>query len=85
MNKILTKIKHIFEIQQIRFLIVEGLNTLVGYGTYALLILKGINYLLANTIGTIIGVIHSYIWNKKFTFKSNNSIKKKYPNSYLSI
>jgi putative flippase GtrA len=30
------------------------------------------NYLLANTISYIIGVIHSYIWNKKFTFKSKD-------------
>lgn len=68
----INKIKKIFEYQQIRFLFVGGLNTLVGYGSYALLLFLGLNYFLANTISYIIGIIHSYIWNKKFTFKSNN-------------
>ena len=68
MSKILEKIKNLFKIEQIRFLFVGGLNTIVGYGTYALLIMMNLNYLLANTISTIVGVIHSYIWNRNFTF-----------------
>ena len=43
-------IKKIFERQEIRFLFVGGLNTLVGYGIYAILLFLNINYLLANTI-----------------------------------
>ncbi|MBP3461171.1 MAG: GtrA family protein [Bacilli bacterium] len=68
----INKIKELFKYQQIRFLFVGGLNTIVGYGSFALLLLTGMNYLLANTISYIIGVIHSYIWNRKFTFKSKN-------------
>ena len=79
MNRIIDKIKELFNIQQIRFLFVGGLNTIVGYGTYALLLMMDFNYLLANTIGTIVGIIHSYIWNRKFTFKSNSNIKKEIP------
>lgn len=69
-------IKKIFSYQPIRFLFVGGLNTLVGYGVYALLVYLGVNYLIANTISTIIGVAHSYLWNRFFTFKSKNKALK---------
>lgn len=63
-------IKKMFAHKGIRFLFVGGLNTIVGYGSYALLLLIGFNYLLSNTLSYIIGVIHSYLWNKNFTFKT---------------
>ncbi len=63
-------LKKLLEHQEIRFLLVGCLNTIVGYGIYALLIYFHMNYLIANTISTIIGVIHSYLWNRFFTFKS---------------
>lgn len=69
-------INKIFSYQPIRFLFVGGLNTIVGYGVYALLLYLGINYLIANTISTIIGIIHSYLWNRFFTFKSKNKALK---------
>ena len=69
-------IKKLFSYQPIRFLFVGGLNTLVGYGIYALLVYIGVNYLLANTISTIIGIAHSYLWNRFFTFKSKNKAIK---------
>lgn len=66
------RVKKLFEYQEIRFLFVGVLNTIVGYGSFLLLLLVGTNYLVANTISYAIGVIHSYIWNRKFTFKSKN-------------
>ena len=66
----ISKIKKLFEYQIIRFLFVGGLNTMVGYGIYALLIYLGVNLYIANTISTIIGIFHSYLWNRYFTFKS---------------
>ena len=69
------RIKRLLNRQEIRFIFVGGLNTLIGYGLYALFVYIGINYLVSNTIATIIGVIHSFIWNKYFTFKSNKKIK----------
>jgi len=56
--------------REFRFLIVGAINTLVGYGVYALLLSFNVNYLISVTISTIIGVINSYIWNRYFTFKS---------------
>ena len=66
----------IFKIQEIRFLFVGGLNTIVGYGIYAILIFLNIHYLLSNTISTILGVLHSYLWNRFFTFKSKEKAGK---------
>ncbi len=76
MKKMYSMIKKLFKKQQIRFLFVGGLNTIVGYGSYTILLLLGINYLIANTVSTIVGVIHSYMWNRKFTFESNKKIGK---------
>lgn len=73
MKKIINKI---FSYQGLRFLFVGGLNTIVGYGIYALLVYMGVNYLIANTLSTIIGIIHSYFWNRYFTFKSKQKALK---------
>ena len=62
--------------KEIRFLIVGGLNTVVGYGLYALFLSIGINYLLANTLSTILGVIHSYLWNRFYTFRSHEKASR---------
>lgn len=66
----MNKIQSIINRQEFRFLIVGGINTVVGYGAYALLLSFGTQYLLANTLATIIGVANSYLWNRFFTFKS---------------
>jgi len=60
----------LLEHREFRFLIVGGINTVVGYGSYALFLSINTPYLIANTISTIIAVINSYLWNRFFTFKS---------------
>ena len=67
MLKIFNKITSITEV---RFLFVGILNTAVGYGLYALFIFWGIQYFISNTLSFILGTIHSYLWNKFYTFKS---------------
>lgn len=47
------------------------LNTIVGYGTYFILIKFNMYYILSSIISQIIGMTHSYVWNKYFTFRSN--------------
>ncbi len=64
------KINKLFSKKIVRFLFVGGINTLVGYGCFALLIFIGLNHNLAYIIATVIGVVNSYLWNKIFTFKS---------------
>jgi putative flippase GtrA len=45
------------------------LNTVVGYGVFFLLV-NYLFYLLALLIAHITGVIHSFLWNKYWVFKS---------------
>ena len=56
--------------QEIRFVFVGVINTIVGYGSYALFVYLGVYYLLANVLSYIVGTTNSYLWNKFFTFKS---------------
>ena len=56
--------------KRVRFLFVGGLNTAVGYGTYALFIWLGFHYFIATTLSTILGMTNSFFWNKYFTFRS---------------
>ncbi|MNO35597.1 GtrA-like protein [compost metagenome] len=60
--------------QPIKFLIVGILNTIVGYSVYALYIFFiDKNYVHALLISHIIGVVHSYIWNRRWTFRQSHS------------
>jgi len=65
-----------FEKQIARFIFVGILNTIVGYGSYYILLDLGVYYILAAFIGHVIGVTHSFIWNKKWTFKSKGNTQK---------
>jgi len=65
-------IKKLFKDQRIRFLFVGGLNTIFGYGIYALLVYIGLNIYIANVISTVLGIFHSYLWNRFYTFRSKD-------------
>lgn len=80
--KIKELIIKLYNDKRIRFLFVGCLNTLVGTGTTLLIYLAmgyglfeqtnitAIENFLATVIGYAVGTVHSYIWNKLFTFKS---------------
>ena len=53
----------------LKFVFVGGLNTAIGYGVFATLVLLGVHYVVSSVIGHIVGVINSYFWNKYFTFR----------------
>lgn len=55
--------------QIIKFCLVGILNTIVGYGAFFILV-NYLYYLLALLIAHIIGVIHSFLWNKFWIFKT---------------
>lgn len=76
MKKIINYIKILFEKKFFRFLFVGGINTLVGYGTFALFLYLNFHYSLAYILSFVIGVANSYIWNKNFTFKSKEKSYK---------
>ena len=61
--------------ETIKFVLVGILNTIVGYGSYFIGITLGLHYTISLLISTIIGIIHSFFWNKYWTFKSKGNIK----------
>ncbi|HEY3274523.1 MAG TPA: GtrA family protein [Methanocella sp.] len=52
-----------------KFVFVGVLNTIVGYGAFFILSYS-LNYLVALIIAHTIGVIHSFLWNKYWTFRT---------------
>lgn len=83
LNNMEKLIKKLLADKRVRFLFVGALNTLVGIGvTYIIYLASGYPIfseadipaevkLLATFVGQAVGTIHSYIWNKFFTFRSN--------------
>lgn len=62
-----------------KFIIVGILNTIVGYGLFAILIYANIFYLLSLTISHVLATLHSYLWNRFFTFRSANRMWQELP------
>ncbi len=77
-------IKKIFSYKETRFLFVGVLNTAFGYGIFALFIFLGIQYFIANTLSYILGIIHSYLWNKFFTFRTK-TVSASEPLKFVSV
>jgi len=59
--------------QLAKFILVGVLNTSVSYLVYFFLV-DYIDYLIALAISHLVGVTHSYIWNKYWTFKSHRRL-----------
>ena len=68
----------------IRFLVVGGLNTLLSYALY-LLILQFADYTLAYTLSYVSGIFIAYAFNSFFVFRTPFSWQKgiQYPLVYL--
>lgn len=63
--------------QFFKYSIIGVFNTIIGLGTiFVLFNVYGINYILANIIGYSFGLINSFIWNKRWTFRSLNHYSK---------
>lgn len=81
-NKLKGLILKLYKDKRVRFLFVGCLNTLVGTGTTLVCYLlmgygifeqgniTDLQNFIATVIGYAVGTVHSYIWNKFFTFKS---------------
>ena len=55
------------------FLIVGGINTVFGYGIFALFISVGLNYVIAALLGTICGILFNFKTTGSIVFKSHNN------------
>ncbi len=56
--------------QFILFCFVGGMNSLISYGVYALLVVLGMYYTAANLLGDIAGGVNSYLWNSRWVFRN---------------
>ena len=64
-------------IQVVKYSIVGVFNVIIGLGIiyFAYNVLE-INYILSNIIGYSCGLINSFIWNKKWTFRTSKTASK---------
>jgi len=59
----------------IKFCLVGGTNTLLTLLTFYILnTALGINYILSSTLGYCVGMVNSYILNKRWTFYDNEKV-----------
>ena len=56
-----------------RFFIVSGINTVFGYGLFALLTYFGLNYMLAILLATVIGILFNFKTIGALVFKTHNN------------
>ena len=66
-QKVLRGNSSLFQLSKFGF--VGVLNTIIGYGSF-ILFLNYTNYIIALIISHLLGVTHSFIWNKYWIFKS---------------
>ena len=60
-----------------RFIIVGISNTIITLLIiFVLLKFSNLDYKISNLIGYSVGITNSFIWNKMWTFKSNNKVYK---------
>lgn len=85
--------------KRIKFIMVGALNTLIGYGVSALILLliykipidaiskaTYIQALIAAVIGHALGMINSFFWNKYFTFSNKDkSLYQVYKFLFISL
>lgn len=60
----------------IRYLFFGGANTALTFLIYAGLILVNVHYLVANSIAWIVGITVSFLFNSKYVFKRNMSLRR---------
>lgn len=61
-------------IKLIKFGFIGMINTAITIGSYAFFVyIIGMNFIAANIIGYLLGMINSYIWNKNWVFQVKES------------
>jgi putative flippase GtrA len=72
--------------QLFKFILVGLINTLFGYGIFAVLILVDVNFVLSALLSTIIGILFNFKTISRFVFGSNdNYLIYKFVVSYLVL
>ena len=63
----------LWSIQILRFLVVGAINTIFGYGAFALFILLGLHYVLAALLGQICGILFNFKTTGTIVFKNKDN------------
>lgn len=64
-------------IQLVKYGIIGVSNTVITLVVfYVMNTLLGLAYGLANTVGYILGLINSFVWNRNWVFKTKSNLKK---------
>ncbi len=63
--------------QLLRFGLVGVLNTLVDFGVYQLLVWLGLHYALAQCLSYSCGLLNSYFFNSRWTFRQEKKYTQK--------
>ena len=72
--------------QFVKFGVVGVSSTVIDWGIYLLLTrIFGIFYLMAKILSFSVAVLNSYIWNRRWTFRSNDPAKLKQFIKFLTI
>lgn len=70
------KLIKLLSIEQLRFVIVGVLNTIIGTTTMFVAYYLGLGYWISTALNYIVGSVFSYFANKYFTFHSNTKDRK---------
>jgi putative flippase GtrA len=63
--------------QFVKYCLVGILNTLITLGTiFILMKIFNVNYVVSNVVGYGLGLANSFVWNKKWTFRSRGPFRK---------
>lgn len=72
--------------QFVKFGIVGVTSTIIDWGIYLLLTrIFGVFYLMAKILSFAVAVLNSYIWNRRWTFRSNDPAKLRQFIKFLTI
>ena len=63
-------------IQATRFGVVGVANVIINAAIYSLLVYLGVHYIVASAVGTIAGIMNSYIWSKFYVFRRKGNATK---------
>ncbi|MFA9439820.1 GtrA family protein [Uliginosibacterium sp. sgz301328] len=67
------RIAHRVDPRFVRFLFVGVLNTLFGYGVYALCLFVGLHYAVATLLSTVLGVLFNFVTTGRLVFSSREN------------
>jgi putative flippase GtrA len=73
-GRLVARIRSLWQVRFLRFLLVAALNTVFGYSLFAGLILLGIHYPLAAAIATVLGILFNFQTTGRLVFERHDLV-----------